>query len=132
MDFVETASEPVQKATIRTFYCWNEKEPSSQTINISGGERIRDGNGRIYGTAHREVRFNKGLLKLDPDDTQAISVLEKMAKDPATGVTEDYELYLTKTLEPERNASRAHALLAKKDQEIDDLKAQLRKKAATK
>jgi hypothetical protein len=114
-----------------TFYAWVERSPSSMTMRISGGQRAKDANsGAIMAMAHKEIRFNMGMLHTD--DPETIRELRKLASKPDSGVTEDYDLYLSKVEPPkrreERMAKRNLALastVAQKDEEIAELKKKL-------
>jgi hypothetical protein len=129
----EAAEEAVENKEV-VFYSWidggNQSQPSSITIRIGGGERIKDpDSGRIVVMGYHEVRFNMGILRTG--DAEAIRVIRGMIKKGET-ITEDKEIYLAKVEKPELRAarlSRRHAedanTVKQQQREIDELKAKL-------
>jgi len=130
--YEEEGMEPdVDKDVV--FYAWSDagtqSMPSSVTIHISGGERVRDASGKIMAVGHKEVQFNKGILRTR--DPQVIRAIRKLIEGGDT-ITEDKETYLSMVEPGERRAARLvaknYALvseLSAKDKEIEDLKAKL-------
>jgi len=122
------------KQEVVTFYSWIDTaphgSPSSVTIRISGGQRVKDANsGAIMALEHKEVRFTMGLLHTD--DPEVIAQIRKLIQGGDT-ITEDKEVYLRHTMKPEDQAKRAIKLNdglaaenAKKDKEIEELRAKL-------
>ncbi len=108
----------------RTFYAVMERAPANYLIGIGGARRV-DGSGKMYYEPYKEVRFADG--RYVTDDPQVIALLEERAKNPSTGVTEDYEHYLKQILKPEKNAERLAAKVSHQAEEINRLKAQLQK-----
>lgn len=110
---VETQQERV------TFWCSFEGRPSNQRVNCGGGEKHIDGAGKVYNTPYHEAEFIAG--KFSTDDPVKIAALRKIARDGASGITEDHELYLSRTLPPEKQVDR----LKMKLDEANRLRAQL-------
>lgn len=112
-----------------TFYSWIHKEPSSLTVRISGGQRVKDANsGAIMALEHKEVRFLMGILHTD--DPETIEQLRKLIRNGDT-ITEDKEVYLRHILKPEDLAKRTIAQntgLAKKNEELEKEIAKLNAK----
>lgn len=90
------------------FYAWIEKQPSSLTVRIDGGEMSHTGAGEndkmSIKTTLKEVRFNKGILRTS--DEQTIKVLRKLMKQGET-ITEDHEVYLSHILSDKEKADRS-------------------------
>lgn len=112
-----------------TFYCAVEGRPSNQQIPC-GGHREKDGAGRIVAAPFRVLAFVEGILRLDADDEDGIRILRKLAKDKATGITEDREAYLDKVIPPERQVKRLEQQLAESRESENRLREQLRKGGA--
>lgn len=90
------------------FYAWIERQPSSLTVRISGGQ-IRHSGGKEEDAMTqlnplKEVRFNKGLLVTSDEET--ILTLRRMIKNGET-ITEDHEVYLSHVLSDKEKTERA-------------------------
>jgi|SRR5690242_6733240 len=88
-----------------TFYAWMEHIPSSVRIRISGGEQVKDANGRILPLGQKEAHFLKG--KFTTDDPETIATLRGFIRKGDT-MTEDPEVFMQHTENPERRARRMH------------------------
>jgi hypothetical protein len=131
LDLVNEA--PADAETV-VFYAWtdagSQSQPSSLTMRISGGQRVRDPqSGAIAALGYHEVRFNMGIFRTK--DEAEIAGIRKAIKDGDT-ITEDKELYLSKVQSPAMRAERLarrtaedRENLKKKDDEIADLRAKL-------
>lgn len=132
-------ADPQEQETVPigpvTFYAWidggDRSHPSSLTIRIGGGTKVRDPEtGRIAMVdPYHEVRFNMGQYRTS--EPTEIREIRKMIEAGDT-ITEDYELYLGKILDPKkraeqlaRKAASQGAELAEANKEIERLKAQL-------
>ena len=93
-----------------TFYCAREGKGSNMRVYISGGEKHKDGAGKIFLTAMKEAQFNAGIYHTS--DPEVIATLRRRAKDVATCLTEDYETYLEWVTPPEKQVTRLKAKLA--------------------
>lgn len=133
------AAKEAEKTGDVVFYAWvdagNQSQPSSLTMRISGGQRVRDPqSGAIAALGYHEVHFNMGILRTK--DPAEIAGIRKAIADGDT-ITEDKELYLSK-VQPAavradrlaRKSAEDTAKLKAKDEEIADLKAKLAAVAA--
>lgn len=133
---IDAANEAATEATPEevVFYAWTDagtqSMPSSLTMRIGGGERVKDAeSGRIMTLAYQEVRFNMGILR--SSDPNVIREIRKAIKKGDT-ITEDKEVFLAKVEKPELRAQRLERVraadketLKKQEREIADLKAKL-------
>lgn len=129
----EAAAQAQEQGEV-VFYAWidggNQSQPSSMTIRISGGQRVRDPqSGSIAALGYKEIRFNMGILRTS--DPEVIAELRKQIKNGDT-ITEDKEVYLSKIEKPELRAARLSRKaqqdgvdLKKAKDEIAELKAKL-------
>ena len=94
-----------------TFYSWMGRDAkgrahaSCQVVHISGGTRGKTDGGMMVGIPVVEARFNNGVCTTD--NPEIIKELRRLAKDGKTSITEDHELYLSKTLSAEDQMKRA-------------------------
>ena len=119
------------------FYSWIENVPSSLTIRVSGGEMSHNGEDAKLQIVRplKEVRFNRGLLRVPAEDLETINLLRKMITQGET-ITEDHELYLSKILsvkeQSTRNAKKAVDAMAeatKLREENEELRRKLAKRS---
>ena len=103
-------------------------EPWSLTVQM-GGERTRDGSGKVFALPGKMIRFSKqGVYHTAAPDE--IEVLDKYAAQPGSGITRDSELFLSKTLPTDRLNQRLQAQIKGLEEEKNRLRLQLETKIA--
>ena len=98
--------------------------PCSLTVVVDPGGRHKDGKGVVYQEAATFVQFNKqGIARVS--DSKQLAVLRKLAT-PGSGITEDYEEFMSRTLPSARQAGRLQKQLEAAQEETNRLKEQMR------
>jgi len=92
--------------------------PSNMIVHVKGGEVHRDSRGAAYVTEYRDIKFLKGKLELDAEDTEAIETLRNLAKADRT-ITEDEDVYLARIATPASKAKLQEKNDALKKENVD-------------
>ncbi len=130
---MSTAVPEVQPVV--TFFAYkdgpSDKEPfipCSLTVAVEPGGRYKAGDGRVYQEPSAFVQFNRqGVARVS--NPGHIATLRRLAV-PGSGITEDYEEFMSKTLPSERQAARLKQQLAAATEETNRLKEQMQKQLA--
>jgi hypothetical protein len=98
--------------------------PSNLIVRIRGGEVHRDSRGAKHVEEYRDVKFLKGVLEVDADDTEVIETIRKLMEHDRT-ITEDYDVYAAHVATPATKAK-----LQEKNDELKTANADLKAKNA--